>query len=193
MAVSSTSTITIRLPLLNLTAESFRPYGHIISGGPGMPDFSRPGLDNWRLPFSSGAPLRLQLMRYHRQQIRFSKLERHLYVTEARCPIGSVATVLIVGGDTDNKDVNTLPTPQSVRAFYMDGTQGVMFHQGIWHGLDCYPVNSSHADFLFLSDAETEDEIESLEYGVSGQRTQVIDFAESDKFSFELADEVAMT
>lgn len=158
-----------------LTAEAFSPYGVLITGNAGIPTFERPYLKNWRLPFNSDAPVRMQVMRYEYQSpMLFSKVERHLYVTEARCPINAAKAILVVAGD------GKTPAPleiKSVKAFYLDGSAGVMFYPGTWHGLDCYPVDSPYADFMFLSDAKTEDEIESLINPVSGERTQVYDFS----------------
>ncbi len=70
-----------------LSKEAFSPYGQLLAAG-SMPDFQRPGLQNWRLPFHSDAPLRLQIMRYARQEKRLSLFERHLCVTEAPEPGG---------------------------------------------------------------------------------------------------------
>lgn len=187
MSETDLVTATRTLPLSKISRAAFAPYGTVLSGGLGDPSFSRPLLDNWRLPFKADAPPRLQVMRYYRQEIRFSKLERHLYVTETRIPIGHAQAVLVVAAENKTSSV-PLPDPKSLTAFYLDGSCGVMFNAGVWHALDCFPVNSPYADFLFLSDASTEDEIESLGDAVTGSRTQVIDFYERQGLSFEVTD-----
>ncbi|MEO0386402.1 MAG: ureidoglycolate lyase, partial [Pseudomonadota bacterium] len=122
---------TKTIPVEALTEDAFSPYGHVLAAG-AAPDFERPRLKNWRLPFHSDAPLRLQVMRYATQARRLSMFERHLYVTEARSPIGDAAAILVVAGGPDS---DAPLAPETVRAFFLDGTVGIMFHKGIWHGL----------------------------------------------------------
>lgn len=159
-----------------LTVEAFAPYGWLLVAGD-APDFNRPGLKNWRIPFHSDAILRLQVMRYSKQLRQLSMFERHPHVTEARSPIGNAAAILVVAGDPA-KDAP--PDAGPVRAFYLDGSQGIMFRKGVWHGLDCYPAHRAHVDYLFLSDAATEDEIELSPGPRQGVRTEIFDFAEQN-------------
>ena len=125
---------TTAVPVRRLTADDFAPYGTLVAGGLGEPDFTRPKLENWRLGFASDAPLRLQVMRYHAQRMVISQFERHLCVTETRCPIGGAQGVLVVAGKTDG---DAPPCPDTIRAFLIDGP-GVMLKPGVWHGLDCF-------------------------------------------------------
>lgn len=165
------------LPLEPLTAGAFAPYGVLLSGGAGPADFARPALELWRLRFQAESPTRLQIMRYHRQKMRFSRLERHIAVTEARFPVAGAQAALIVADATPLDDPAAAPPPESLRAFHIDGAAGVLFHAGTWHGLDCYPLVGDHADFLFLSDEATEAEIEAWDSPQSGARTHVVDYA----------------
>ena len=123
-------------------------------------------------------------MRYEAQPKQLSLFERHLCVTEARCPIGDAAAVLVVAGTTTT-DVQ--PKVGSVRAFYLDGSVGIMFHKGVWHGLNCFPARTPFVDYLFLSDAATEDEIEASQEPQDGIRTELFDFAEQN-VTFEIRD-----
>lgn len=162
----------VDVPLKPLSAERFAPYGWILEGA-AEPDFARPGLKNWRLPFSSGSPLRLQIIRYGTGTMQLSMFERHVSVTEARQPIGDAAAVLVVAGDPAR---DAPPGAGSVWAFLLDG-QGIMFRKGVWHGLDCFPARGAYVDYLFLSDAATEDEIEAAPGPKDGMHTQIFDFA----------------
>lgn len=164
---------TVDVALEPLNRKTFAPYGLLLTAPNRPADFVRPGLSNWRLPFKSDAELRLQIMQYEFQPMRLSRFERHLCVTEARTPIGPAPAVLIVAGDPT---IDAPPTAASVRAFLLDGNIGIMFHPGVWHGLDCFPVNPPFVDYLFLSDSATEDEIETIKDPTYGVRTQVFDF-----------------
>ena len=49
-----------------------------------------------------------------------------------------------------------------VRAFLLDGTQGVILHREIWHALSRFTLTrGAHADFYFLTDIKTQLEIEA--------------------------------
>lgn len=174
---------TIEIAIEPLGEETFAPYGWLLGAGD-LPDFQRPGLMNWRLPFASDAPLRLQVMRYANQVKKLSLFERHTFVTEGRSPIGDAAAILVVAGDPTQ---DALPEAGSVRAFYLDGSVGIMFRKGVWHGLDCFPARTPSVDYLFLSDAATEDEIEATAAPEQGQRTQLFDFA-AQQISFQVTD-----
>ncbi|MEM9205354.1 MAG: ureidoglycolate lyase [Pseudomonadota bacterium] len=160
-----------QIPLERLSPDAFSPFGQVLAAGDRSPDFSRPLLDNWRFPFASDAPPRLQIMRYHTQQMRLTLFERHVFVTEARFPIDGAKGVIVVAGNTVEDDH---PDPKAARAFLIDGSAGLMLKPGVWHGLDCFPVDRPHSDFLFLSDEKTEVEIETVGHG---ERTQLFDFA----------------
>ncbi|CAN0584150.1 unnamed protein product, partial [Ectocarpus sp. 12 AP-2014] len=118
-----------------------------------------------------------------------SLFERHLCVTEARHPIGAAAAILVVAGDPA---IDAVPKAGSVRAFFLNGTQGIMFKKGVWHGLDCFPAKAEYVDYLFLSDALTEDEIETSVAPVAGERTELYDFA-AQEMSFQVTDPLGLT
>jgi len=166
-----------------LSSEAFAPYGWLLAAGD-TPDFEHTGLKNWRLPFHSDMPLRLQVMRYSLKKRQLSLFERHTQVTEGRSPIGDAAAILVVAGDpTQDAD----PEAASVRAFYLDGATGIMFRKGVWHGLDCYPAHRDYVDYLFLSDTATEDEIEESIAPRPGVRTDLFDFSEQN-LTFQITD-----
>lgn len=176
-------THTMDIPVEPLTTERFAPFGQVLCAKDSPPDFERPLLANWRLPFDSDAQLRLQVMRYGHQPMRLSRFERHIRVTEARVPINKAKGVLVVaeGGDA--------PEADAVRAFFLDGAAGIMFFKGVWHGLDCFPLAPPFCDFLMLSDSATEDEIEALDDNpVTGVRTQIYDFDPAQGMSFRIVD-----
>lgn len=179
---------TIDIPLERLNATAFAPYGWILESGLSA-DYVRPGLKNWRLPFSSADTFRLQVMRYSNRDMRLSMFERHVSVTEARHPIGDAPAVVVVAGDPEK---NAPPTQQSIRAFLLNGDTGIMFRKGVWHGLDCFPARSAHVDYLFLSDAATEDEIEAQDTPTNGVHTQIFDFMDKG-VTFQITDPEGLT
>lgn len=166
-----------------LTAGAFAPFGWIIAGSTEEPTFARPGLDVWAKPFSSDAPARIQIMRYHRRPWTFSRLERHLYVTESRIPLSNATTVLVVGPPDASESA---PAPETLRAFRLNQDSGLMFKPGVWHTLDCFVADAPYADFVMLSDVDTEREIEQSAETKTGARTHVADYLARHDCEFEV-------
>ena len=167
---------TIELEVEPLSAEAFAPFGQLIAARVGAPDHAQPLLDVWHLDFRADAPARLQIMRYHRKPMTFSRLERHTHVSEGRVPLGRAQALVAVAAATGAAP-DALPDPSSVRAFRFDGSRGLLFTPGVWHSLSCFPVAAPYADFVLISDHATETEIDAWTQPTSGERTHVIDYA----------------
>ena len=142
----------IALPVSPLTVEAFAPYGRVLSPS-GARDTGREGYDIWIQPFAAESRPRLQIVRYHARPFVVALIERHLHVTEARQPLSGSSAIIVVAESSD-----TPPGPESLHAFRLDG-EGVLFHRGTWHAIDAYPQHGSHADFLFLSEEATVNEL----------------------------------
>jgi ureidoglycolate hydrolase len=158
----------ITLPVSPISPEAFAPYGRVLRAA-GKRDAGREGYDIWIQPFAAESRPRLQIVRYHARPFTVVLIERHLHVTEARQPLGGPPAIIVVAEPSD-----TPPTPEALRAFRLDG-EGVLFHRGTWHAIDAYPEHGSHADFLFLSEEATVNELFDNP-GRAPQRTQVHDF-----------------
>ncbi len=86
-------------------------------------------------------------------------MERHLHVTETRVALTPEPVVLVVAQLASSDDTAALPCLESFRAFLLNGRQGVLLGTSAWHPLDCFPVRSRHADFVFGSEMATEKEL----------------------------------
>ena len=164
-------TQTTHIPVLPLTADSFAPYGRVLEPA-GSRDAGRDGYDIWVQPFASEAAPRLQLVRYHARPMVVALIERHLHVTEARLPLAGQDAIIVVAAASDAP-----PAPRDLRAFRLGG-RGVMFHRATWHAIDAYPAEAAHADFLFLSEQATVDEL-FIHKDRPPLRTQVHDYAKA--------------
>lgn len=152
-----------------LSVEAFAPYGWLLAPG-GPRDAGREGYDIWIKPFAAESASRLQIVRYHARPFMVSVIERHLHVTEARLPLAGPPAIIVVAPPDP-----AAPAPQDLRAFRLDGT-GVIFRRGTWHAIDAYPERGSHADFLFLSEEATVNEL-FANPNEPAIRTETIDLA----------------
>ncbi|WP_147283727.1 ureidoglycolate lyase [Bosea caraganae] len=163
-------TATFTLTAEPITAEAFAPYGRLLAPE-GPRDAGREGYDIWIKPFAAESVARLQVVRYHARPFVVGMIERHLHVTEARLPLAGAPAAIIVVAPPDL----AAPAPRDLRAFRLDGT-GAIFHRSTWHAIDAYPVSGAHADFLFLSEEATVNEL-FVTPGIAPKRTEVIDLA----------------
>src|SRR5262245_49110150 len=90
----------VELPVEPMTAAEFAPFGHLIASRPNGNLGTRPEQDYWRLPFNLEGRLELELVRYHAQPWEFSRLERHVNVTESRVAIGGHPAVIVAAPPT---------------------------------------------------------------------------------------------
>lgn len=158
-----------------LTHRTFAPFGQIIGEIEGQPTWQRPRLTSWRMKFSIDGKPDLKVIRYEFQEKRFSILERHISHTETRVPLGGRDFIMVVAPP------EAAPVEEDIRAFEVTGDRGIILWRGTWHSLDTYPVHPPYVDMAFISEIETQLEIE-----VEGRRptnttlTQVIDFSCKD-------------
>jgi ureidoglycolate hydrolase len=177
----------IEIPLETLTPEAFSSFGQIVSSLPTKPNWSRPGLDAWTLNFILDGRPELKVVRFHHQGSalgrEFEVLERHTAVTETRIPLGGSQAILIVAPPTAISQSISPPSIDTVRAFFLDGSKGAMLWKGTWHALDCFPVKPPSADFLFITEVETEIEVEKLADMALAHRTDVVSLGHTLKIA----------
>jgi ureidoglycolate lyase len=169
----------VDIPIEPLSEAAFAPFGAVVGALAAPPVFRAGAMDTWRAPFEVDGPMQMTFNRYQRQPLAFSKLERHLAVTQAFLPIGGAASIMVVAPRTDQADPNAAPSPDAVRAFRLDGDKGVVLWRGVWHALARFPVDAPHVDIVLLTGAETQAEIERADYDPSRMRlTHLVDYAE---------------
>jgi hypothetical protein len=93
---------------------------------------------------------------------------------------------MVVAPPTGRKSV---PEPSELRAFFVPGTLGLMLWRGTWHALTRFPAAPSGAGFAFLTDANTQRELEKQRTdGTPPRLTGEIDYRERYGVSFKVVD-----
>lgn len=161
-------TRTVTLPITPVTPEAFAPFGRLLPPA-GPRSFGRDNMDAWIMPFRHEGPVRMQVVRYHVKPRIVRLIERHLHVTETRQPLNGARCVLVVAPPSDAP-----PEPEAMTAFDLAG-QGLIFHAGVWHSIDAYPLGRTPGDYLFISEEATVSEL--FDGTGTPRRTQVHDFA----------------
>jgi ureidoglycolate hydrolase len=154
------------------TEASFAPFGIVIGPRTAPAEFKGNASEGWLLPFEAQGGAQLMYSRFHHQEMRFSIVERHFGVTQGFVPLNGTPLVMVVAPPGDS------PDPGSLRAFLLDGTRGLLMHEGTWHTLDRYPVRPPYVDVLFLTARATQDELMREQAGgTKPVLTELHDFA----------------
>jgi ureidoglycolate lyase len=171
-----------------LTAEGFRPFGAVV-GAQGAPALSYDAMQTWKAPFEVDGAMEMTICRYLRQPIAWSRMERHLGVTQAFLPLAGVESVMVVAPATGTERRDALPPPEAVRAFRMDGQAGVVLWRGVWHALRRFPVDAPHIDIVLLTGRDTQAELErQAAGGPSPALTHEADYLAAMNVSFRIAE-----
>lgn len=179
----------VELAIEPLTPEAFAPFGQVLGARDDPPHFSSENVSTWDVKFEIHGKVELEYAMFrYKKDLRVTKLERHFNVTQAFFPLGNDASVTVFGPPTDPDDPEALPSPEDLRAFYMDGAQGIMMWKGTWHS-GRFPAREPGARFTFLTDAFTTDDLAAFTHKRKGGRlTQVIDCATAYGTQFQLTD-----
>lgn len=144
------------------TFESFAPYGTLICVNPDYPqrrsafygdavELYAPG------GFVSDEQTRLSVARVHRRDPRVVWMERHFKHTQTFMPLNASPFIAVMGAPTETN----IPDPETVKAFYFDGSAGAQMHLGTWHEF-VFPAKDS-ADLMIIIRAETQANLEVIE------------------------------
>ena len=76
-----------------------------------------------------------------------------------------------------------------MRAFLVDGAQGILLWKGTWHAFNRFPAGPLGASFALLTGADTQAELErQMAGGERATLTHVVDCEERDGLSFRIVD-----
>jgi ureidoglycolate lyase len=166
--------------------KEFAPYGEVLAGSNDRePDYDDAASTGWSFPlFLKGTP-ELIVVRTPYVGLRFSKLERHFNISQAFVPLQGVPSAVVVAPPTDLADRSAIPSPDSLRAFVVNGSVGYLLRRGTWHSLDRYPLSPGFLDVVMLTAAETTKELEKDDH-TSLEHTQEVDYQAARGLAFEI-------
>jgi ureidoglycolate lyase len=144
-----------------VTRESFAPYGKLVGAGEGTlrtSDFYGHKVELWSPgQFVSDDQTTLSAARIYQRPLEVIWMERHFKHTQSFIPVGGRPFVAVLGAPTSTPH----PDPETVRAFYFDGSAGAMLHLGVWHEFP-FAVTAS-ADVIVVLRKETQQNLEQKE------------------------------
>lgn len=178
----------VEIRLERLGADAFAPFGQLLCAREEAPVFAGAHLRSWRQDFAVEGRTELMVIHYVHEPLALAALERHFRVTQTFIPLGGAASVMVAAPPTDPSP-DRVPRPEEVRAFFVPGSVGLMLWRGTWHALTRFPLAPGGADFAFLTDAETQRELERERAdGTPPRFTQAVDYRERFGVSFAVVD-----
>jgi len=144
------------------TRENFAPYGVLVgvneAVGSRTGQFYGDKVELWAPGgFVSDEQTVLSVARIHARPPDVVWMERHFKHTQTFIPLHGNAFVAVLGAPTDTPH----PHPDTVRAFYFDGTCGAQLHIGTWHEFP-FPAGD-RAEVVVILRKETQANLEVKE------------------------------
>lgn len=150
--------ITVEVPVVPMTAQSFAPYGEVFGLGAGGDKSAMASTG-----FTHVGEVSVGTIWNPQGGLQFSKLERHYAIAQGFVQLSGAPSVVCAAPATDINDPSALPRAQDVVGFLIDPAQGYLFHVGTWHALDRCVLAPPGASFMIIN--------------VKPNPTQVIDYA----------------
>jgi ureidoglycolate lyase len=133
-----------------LTPEAYEPFGQVIGSPQEPPTRENEERSYWLMPaldLVDGA-FAIVYVEMRAQDYVVRRLHRHTMFEQALIPLGGKAFVHVVAPPGDVPDLSAL------RAFLVDGSQGVIIGQGTWHRNPAYPL-APKASLVLISRSES--------------------------------------
>lgn len=177
----------VELPIEPITEANFAPFGQLLGERNDTPHYQSPNVKTWDVKFEIEGKVELEYANFlYKPVLEFTRIERHYNVTQSFFPLGNDASVTVFGAPTDPDDPNDIPKPESLRALYMSGAQGIMMWKGTWHS-GRFPARPPGARFAFLTDAYTTSDLTAMQTGKGGRLNQIADYSQQG-ITFRLSD-----
>ena len=126
----------MKLPVEELTVESFAPFGTLIEQPKSPQDADGPGWTWWAetglLP-AADRPYAIGFLDLRPAPLQFDWAERHMQASELLLPLGGDCLVYVGPPDHVNEP-ERLPDLDRFRVFGVKKGQGVLLNPGVWHG-----------------------------------------------------------
>lgn len=140
---------TISVTVEPISEAAFEPYGTLLTAHDDGKVF---GPDEAQLELARGTP-RFYLMRLQGKPFVFSRITRHLNVTQCLAAVEGGAWLIAVCPPDDPDNPDAIPDLARLRAFEVPGNVAIMLARSTWHAGPYFAGSSK--DFFNLELADT--------------------------------------
>ncbi|WP_142850491.1 ureidoglycolate lyase [Telmatospirillum sp. J64-1] len=148
-------TTDIDLPIRDIKAEpiareAFAPFGELIEPTEDGVPF---GPEDAKLMLDRGTP-RFYIMRLRDRGPVFTRITRHLDVTQCLASLGGHSWMLAVAPPKDPDNPDAQPALEDIKGFLIPGSVAIKLHRSTWHAGPFFST-PNEIDFLNLELADT--------------------------------------
>lgn len=154
----------VRVKVLPLTEEAFRPFGEIIA-----PQKYNSAAQDVDLDLSQGKP-RFYMMTIPERGVSFDRITQHRFVTQCLASADGSTWYLGVAAGNVAEDGGPEPRIEDVHAFAVSGQVAVKLHRGTWHAGPYFTAPQMTFYNLELADTNVNDHRTAVLSGVAGAR-----------------------
>ncbi len=146
-----------------LTKEKFQPYGEIIEAEGEFKIINQGNGKKWNNlvkfdMFHDKGYVNLGILRTKYIDPLFDQMERHLYTSQIFIPLNGGRSIVVVAQSSEQ-----FPDPQTVKAFLMEGNQGVSFNRKVWHHT-LFPLNEVQDYILIMRGGNFTPDVELVKF-----------------------------
>ena len=114
-----------------ISAEAFAPYGQVVTAQAANPDGRDVSLTEVEGVDLSGGPAIIRALTFRWRKFSFTHLEQHSSFTQAFLPADGKPALVVVATPID--EAGSDPDLGTLKAFILDGAQGILLNKGTWH------------------------------------------------------------
>lgn len=146
-----------------LTKENFEEYGEVIQAKGDFKIINQGNGKKWNNlvhfdMFEDKGNVNLGLLKTKYLELIFNQMERHLYTSQIFIPLGGGNSIVCVAPVSDK-----YPDPQKVKAFLMEGNQGVSFYRKVWHH-SLFPLKDQQEYILMMRGGNFSPDVELVNF-----------------------------
>lgn len=147
--------MSVAIPVEALSPDAFAPFGSVLDVPSRAPDIETQNNRYWdgAVPFRTSGVPQVGFLKAFWRPLVVPTMERHLSHTQGFIPLGARPAVFAVAPPGSDP----IPDVTRMRAFLLDGTQGVMLHEGTWHHLIFPLVPEAHFALLLQEGTKEND------------------------------------
>lgn len=159
-----------KLNAIKATPESLAGYGYLIAEPAGVHrdaiDFYEEVQVTQPARFSGNDDMCLNLVSFAPRDLQVRWMEYHTKHTQTFIPLSGKPFYMVMGKPTAQNADGTwadqsaaMPDPDTVQAFYFDGSGGIVMEKGTWHEVP-FPI-AGETHFVCICTNETNDNLEA--------------------------------
>lgn len=119
----------VDLPVELITRAGFAPFGTLLEPAEDGKVF---GPDEAQLVLDRGTP-RYYILNLKRRELAFTKITRHMRVTQCLAAVGGAEWLMAVAPPDDPDNPDAKPDPTRIKGFRIPGDRAIALHRSTWH------------------------------------------------------------